>query len=269
MSKTKQEQVTAVVGSLQPKSVFNYGGVNWLVLGRKGGGVLCLAEKILFDKAFDDEICNNWEDSSLREHLNNDFLEELINNGATEAAFLPMVTDLTANDGLKDYGRCEDLITLLSCEQYRQYRSIISNADDWWWTCTPYSTMDNGYEHSMCCVKSDGAVICGNYPWDVGSSIGVRLACDISSDTLVSVIKAGDYAEKYDAGAEATAADGEDGQDTPTEWFADDIRTQKAIDGFYDCIEVAQQRYKEGTEDYTNITSAMSLIKYPKGDLPF
>ncbi|MEG1758436.1 MAG: hypothetical protein RR235_08280, partial [Oscillospiraceae bacterium] len=101
MSKSIKEQVTAAVGSLAPKSVFSYGGITWLVLGRSSGnkgGVLCLAEKVLFSKAFDDDNCNNWEDSSLREHLNNDFLEELVDSGASEAAFMPMVTDLTADD---------------------------------------------------------------------------------------------------------------------------------------------------------------------------
>lgn len=267
MSKTKQEQVTAAVGSLQPKSVFNYGGVNWLVLGRKGGGVLCLATNIIFKKAFDDDNCNNWEDSSLREHLNNDFLEELIDNGATEAAFMPMVVDLTADDGLKDYGTCEDLISLISCQQYRQYRGIIPNVDGWWWTCTAYSTKANGYSSTARNVLSDGTLnnisaCTGNY--------GVRPLCTLQSSILVSVINAAEGEEEESIWADDEAATQSEGeQDTPPEWFADDIRTQKAIDGFYDCIEVAQQRYKEGKEDFTNITSAMSLIKYLKGDLSF
>lgn len=264
MSKSKKEQVTAAVGSLPPKSVFNYGGVNWLVLGRSNGnasGVMCIAEKALFNKAFDDDNCNNWEDSSLREHLNNDFLEELVDSGAAEAAFMPMVTDLTADDGLKDYGTCEDLISLISCQQYRKYRGIIPNADGWWWTCTAYSTKANGYSYIARFVYSDGTLV-SNYAC-YGYN-GVRPLCSFQSSILVSVINAAE-GEELEEINESDAAE----QDTPPEWFEDDIRTQKAIDGFYECIEVAQQRYKEGAEDFTGIISAMSLIKYLKGDLPF
>lgn len=183
MIKNKNEFKAVTVGSLAPKSVFTYGGVNWVVLQRIGGGILCLAEKILFEKAFDESDYNNWEDSSLREHLNNTFLEELVDAGAEEAAFLPMVTDLTADDGLKDYGSCEDIISLISCQQYRQYRGIIPNVDGWWWTCTAYSTKSNGYSYRARGVNSDGTLDYGNAYYGNG---GVRPLCALSSSILVS-----------------------------------------------------------------------------------
>lgn len=269
MSKSTKEQVTAEVGSLQPKSVFSYGGIDWLVLGRKNGntsGVLCLAEKELFNKAFANDNCNNWEDSSLREHLNNDFLEKLLGNGAAEAAFMPMVTDLTADDGLKDYGTCEDLISLISCQQYRKYRGIIPNADGWWWTCTACSTKANGYSYNTRIVISDGSL---SYSYAYHSYGGVRPLCTLQSSILVSAINAAEGEELEETSEDDEAADQSAEQDTPPERFEDDIRTQRAIDGFYECIEVAQQRYKGGKEDFTGIISAISLIKYLKGDLPF
>ena len=262
---SKKNLATVAVGSLPPKSVFLYGGVNWLVLQKLGGGVLCLAEKILFNKAFDDDNCNNWEDSSLREHLNNDFLEEMVLNGASETAFLPMVTDLTADDGLKDYGSCEDLISLISCPLYRKHRGIIPNVDGWWWTCTAHSTKANGYSYGARIVYSDGALyasyVCSGY-------IGVRPLCTLQSSILVSVISEGDALEETSEEDEA-ADQSTDEQDTPPEWYTDDIRTQNIIDGFYECIEVAQRRYLEGAEDLLKIIDAMQIIKHLKGELPF
>ena len=269
MSKNKKEFKAVAVGCLAPKSVFTYGGVSWVALQHIGGGVLCLAEKVLFNKAFDDDNYNNWEDSSLREHLNNDFLEECVLNGAEETAFLPMVTDLTADDGLKDYGSCEDVISLISCQQYRKYRGIIPNADGWWWTCTAYSTKANGYSYYARYVNSDGSL---NYYNACLGYNGVRTLCTLQSSILVSPTHVeedtytqldGEDVENYEADSETTT------EEITPEWFADDIRTQKAIDGFYECIEVAQQRYKEGAEDFTKIIQALQLIKYLKGDMPF
>lgn len=271
MKKTKQTTAaTVAVGTLQPKSTFTHGGVSWVVLQRIGNGVLCLAENILFKQAFDTDNYNNWEDSSLREHLNNDFLEELIENGAASDDFLAMVTDLTADDGLKDYGSCEDIISLISCQQYRQYRGIIPNADGYWWTCTAYSTKANGYSYCARGVYSGGSL---NYYYAYNGYCGVRPLCTLSSSILVSPTHIekdnytqldGEIVENSENTEECTEE-----QATP-EWYADDIRTQKIIDGFYDCIETAQQRYKDGKEDFLTIVKAMETIKYLKcGEMPF
>lgn len=139
----KKESEKVEVQDLRPKSVFSYGGVNWVVLqhtklGNHVASVLCIAEKVLFNKSFDAGFGNNdWRDSSLRRYLNCSFLEKLISNGAEKKDFSLAVTNLTADDGLTDYGCCVDAISLISCRQYREYRGIIPNADDWWWTCTP------------------------------------------------------------------------------------------------------------------------------------
>ena len=244
---SKKEFKAVVVGSLPPKSVFLYGGVNWVVLQKLGGGVLCLAEKILFNKAFDDDNYNNWEDSSLREHLNNDFLEEMVLNGASETAFLPMVTDLTADDGLKDYGSCEDLISLISCYQYRQYRDIIPNADGWWWTCTAYSTKSNGYSCFTHLVNSDGTLnndSASNYYYSV------RPLCTLSSSTLVSPIaKAEGYTQcvSEDVGSlPDTEPDGE----TATE-------EQGLYKGLVACVKKVQKQYEQdGAGDLIEIINA-------------
>ncbi|MEG1973081.1 MAG: mucin-5AC [Oscillospiraceae bacterium] len=175
-----------LVGSLPPRTVFSYGGVNGVALGYKGASVLCLAEKVLFDKAFDNDNCNNWKYSSLREHLNNDFLEELTENGAESDDFLAMVTDLTTDDGLKDYGTCEDLISLIYCQQLRKYGGVIPIVDDFWWTCTAYSTEANGYSHDIRLVYPDGALSSDDACIGCG---GVRPLCKLKPNTLVTIVE--------------------------------------------------------------------------------
>lgn len=250
MSKKKSFEMM-VIGELPPASVFTYGGVNWLVLQRKGAGVLCLAEKILFEQAFDESNYNSWEDSTLREHLNNAFLEELVDAGAEETAFLPMITDLTADDGLKDYGSCEDLIALISCQQYRQYRGIIPNADDWWWTCTAYSTKSNGYSHYARYVFSDGTLSNSNAYYGTG---GVRPLCTLKSSILVSVVSRAEETDAEDiTEAEETATESDFATYQPEHTAEGE---QELYNGLLECVKKAQQDYLQSGGDLPDIVNA-------------
>lgn len=256
MTKNKNEFKAVAVGSLAPKSVFTYGGVSWVVLQRIGDGVLCLAEKILFQQAFDKDDYNNWEDSSLREHLNNAFLEKLIDAGAAETAFLPMITDLTADDGLKDYGTCEDIISLISCQQYRQYRGIIPNADGWWWTCTAYSTKANGYSYYARYVNSDGTL--GNVHACSGSG-GVRPLCTLQSSILVSPTHI-----EEDTYTQLDGEDVENSEENEAVEFSPEAELQNAAtaeelalyNGLIGCVKSAQQRYQAGNGDLLEVVNA-------------
>ena len=99
-------------------------------------------------------------------------------------AFLQTELDLTADDGLKDYGTCNVTIFSLTVDQYRRNRDVIPNADGWWWLSTAYSTASNGYEHSARRVRYDGTLY-GNNAYNGYS--GLRPACYLDSDLLILV----------------------------------------------------------------------------------
>lgn len=139
-------------------TAFNYAGQRWVVLEHNATGTLCLTEKIVEDRAFDDGNCNDFSKSSSLRYLNGPFLDTLIDAAGCSSAFLTSELDLTADDGLKDYGTCTVTIFLLTVDQYRRNRDVIPNADDWWWLSTAFSTASNGYEHSARCVGTDGAL---------------------------------------------------------------------------------------------------------------
>lgn len=166
-------------------AAFDYAGQRWIVLEHDPHGrALCLTEKIVEDRAFDDGNCNDWGKSSSRNYLNGAFLDNLIEAAGSGSAFLETELDLTADDGLKDYGTTRAVIFLLTVDQYRRNRDVIPNADDWWWLSTAVSTASNGYEHSARYVYSDGAL--GRYSAYRGN-IGLRPACYLDSDLMVSV----------------------------------------------------------------------------------
>ena len=164
-------------------TAFNYAGQRWVVLEHNATGTLCLTEKIVEDRAFDDGNCNDFSKSSSLRYLNGPFLDTLIDAAGCSSAFLTSELDLTADDGLKDYGTCNVTIFLLAVDQYRRNRDVIPNADDWWWLSTAVSTASNGYEHSARFVRRDGTL--SDYVAYYGY-YGLRPACYLDSDLLIS-----------------------------------------------------------------------------------
>ena len=166
-------------------TAFDYAGQSWILLENDPAGrTLCLSKGITETRAFDEGNCNNFAVASSNKYLNGPYLDNLVDacNGAN--AFLESELDLTTDDGLKDYGTCTVTIFLLTVDQYRRNRDVISNADDWWWLSTAFSTKSNGYESLARHVSSDGALYGGGAYF--GGS-GLRPACYLDSDLLISV----------------------------------------------------------------------------------
>lgn len=183
---------------------FTYAGVEWVKLDDTDGGALALAAEPVFERAFDEENCNDWRKSSLRRELNGPFLDALIAEGADRAVFLDLESDLTADDGMTDYGTATDKIALISDGLYRKFRALIPKIGCWWWTLTPW-TCDPEYSYYVRRVTSSGALLDSDASY---GSRGVRPLCNMKSDILVSVPgeeNADDQAERRAAAVEEAA----------------------------------------------------------------
>lgn len=104
--------------------------------------------------------------------------------------------DLTADDGLKNYGGDRVRIGLITCEEYRLFRDNIPPLPDtWWWTATPDSPINPFVRNvfSVGSLNSDYAFL-GSY--------GVRPLCNLKSEILVSYLN-GEQAEQQKQRAEA------------------------------------------------------------------
>lgn len=166
-------------------TVFPYAGEKWVVLEHDPAGrTLCLRLDLIPNKPFDENNCNNFATSSSKEWMNGPYLDNLIDAVKGPNAFLQTELDLTADDGLKDYGTCNVTIFSLTVDQYRRNRDVIPNADGWWWLSTAYSTASNGYEHSARLVWGVGSL-----GWNIAylGNYGLRPACYLDSDLLISM----------------------------------------------------------------------------------
>lgn len=169
---------------------FTFGGVNWIALDHfSDKTTFALAADIIGEMAFNDDEdeergnLNDFRNSSLKEYLNGEFLEQLTENGAAGADFKETTIDLTADDGTTDYGKDKAKIALLTADQYRKYRRFITDLSSWWWLATPYSC-NASYSYRARRVRTDGSL---NNSYAYRGILGVRPACLLSSEITVSV----------------------------------------------------------------------------------
>ena len=118
-------------------------GHEWIVLEHDNTNhTLVITKDTIGNIPFDKNNSNNWAKSTLREYLNGEFLKEMcIGLPPENLGFTLFKTDLTADDGLKDYGETIDMVSLLTCDLYRKHRDILKPIGEWLWLATPYSTL--------------------------------------------------------------------------------------------------------------------------------
>lgn len=151
--------------TIVPGSVIDYSGLSWVALGEEQGGILVIAKEPIGNMPFDKGNRNDWRVSSLRTYLNGEFLQKIGTNG-----LIKFTSDLTADNGQKDYGTSEDYVALLTCDLYRKYRDLIPDYDCWWWTLTPLTAnpsnglsvriVNGGALYHSSAYRSCGAVPC-------------------------------------------------------------------------------------------------------------
>lgn len=180
IDKLESENMKERLTGLKVGDYFEVAGTKWRILDIKPCGYVCLSDALEERKIFDSET-NNWKLSSLREYLNNDFYKKIADE-IMEKNILPFGRDLLSLDGQTEYGNCTDYVSLLSIDDYRLYRKLIPNNEQWWWLLTPWSTPCNGYETQVSVVSPSGFIfndVCHD-------KYGVRPLCIFSPNLFES-----------------------------------------------------------------------------------
>ena len=185
--------------NVTPGTAFYFGGHRWTVLDHTPeGGTLAIMADFLSYEVFDEQNCNDWRVSSLRAYLNdkengfygklaNYLIDPLSNKGYSDlrGLFMPITSNLTAADGMTDYGTSEDYISLLSCDQYYKYYKLIPHIERGYWTLTPLTCSEDSAGHTRV-IGASGAL---STPYGFNAIRGVRPLCKLNSDMLVSIKK--------------------------------------------------------------------------------
>jgi len=186
------EQVEQLKGSLglnqtrladiAVKDTFKIGQHEFVVLEHSGDTTAVIRKDLLGERtAFGEN--NNYAGSHV---------DEICNQFATEIEavigkenLVEHTVDLTADDGLKDYGTVKRGMSLLTAGQYRRYVEILDKhkVDAWWWLATPYRAPTHENDCWVKCVAPSGCI--GNFNYCFGNN-GVRPFCILKSNIFVS-----------------------------------------------------------------------------------
>ena len=172
--------------------IFTYAGEKFVVLGSKNGGVHVLRAQSEEDRCVfyegDEAPFNNYGKSTLREHIEQDFLQKLIRNGANPEDWIPFDLDLSETDGSVGYGVLENVLAApLTLKEWGMYKDVIPNNEDGpFWLATPFWTPHSpgmGYASSVWNVYAGGSY--GH--WYCHNTYGVRPRMILKPSMLVSV----------------------------------------------------------------------------------
>lgn len=176
----KKLGVTHIPKGLKIGDEFELADINWKILDITDAGYMCIGDS-LGDKKFD-ENSSDWNESSLREYLNNEFYEKIAREVGREN-IISSKRNLLSLDGQTEYGESDDFVSLLTVDEYRKYRKLIPNTGDWWWLVTPWSTPCNEYSKTVTVVSPSGFINCNGCYCNF---LGVRPFCIFSSSIFES-----------------------------------------------------------------------------------
>lgn len=126
---------------------------------------------------------NDYRTSEIKKVLDN-FADE-ISDIIGKENLVEHLVDLTADDGLKCYGAIKAKMSLFTANMVRENVDVLDEfkLDEWWWTCTPYSTPKHEHSSWVKCVSPLGCII--NFSF-YHSVLGVRPFCIVKSSIFVS-----------------------------------------------------------------------------------
>lgn len=169
------------LGTLSPGETFRMAGYELFVLAQDAGLTISV-----FKDTYRNEVefgeNNNYNGSNVDTICN--VLAAELEAAAGESNLVEHVVDLTADDGLKDYGEISRKVSAMTADRQRRYVEVLDlhQTDNWYWLATPYSTPRHENDRWVKCVAPSGNVDGGN----CYSSFGVRPFCVFKSSIFVS-----------------------------------------------------------------------------------
>ena len=157
------------------------GDYELIILEQSGGTTAVIRKDFIETCTFGDS--NNYDGSEV-DKICNQFAADLSKIVGEYNVILHTV-DLTADDGLKDYGYVKRHASLLTAERYRRYVYTLDKykPDAWWWLATPYSTPTHDHTSWVKCVSPSGSIGSDGCGYD---GRGVRPFCILNSNIFVS-----------------------------------------------------------------------------------
>ena len=163
--------------------VFKVGEHDFIVLEQMESATAVISKGFMAkDIVFDDDT-RNYNESSLKELIESD-IQPVIEAAVGAENLVENEVDLTSVDMQNEFGTCTCKVRPITFDEARKYNNLIVAKDigDWWWTCTPWSTEERGWQYSITVVSPSGRIDYDGYDY----GFGVRPFCILKSNIFVS-----------------------------------------------------------------------------------
>ena len=179
----EEKQSKVQLSTLNPGEIFKIGEHDFVVLMQCREETAVISKGFMAENVKFDEDSRNYKESNLKKVIENQ-IQPVIEAEVGAKNIIEHCVDLTSVDMQDEFGGFRCKVRPITFDEARLYNNLLvnKNLNDWWWTCTPWSTGDRGWKYSIAVVAPAG---------DVGSrscngSYGVRPFCILKSNIFVS-----------------------------------------------------------------------------------
>lgn len=179
----EEKQSKVQLSTLNPGDVFKIGEHDFIVLMQCREETAVISKGFMAENVKFDEDSRNYKESNLKKVIEN-LIQPVIEKEVGSKNLIEHEVDLTSVDMQDEFGGFKCKVRPITFDEARLYNNLLvnKNLNDWWWTCTPWSTEDREWKYSIAVVAPSGYFSrspCSN-------SYGVRPFCILKSNIFVS-----------------------------------------------------------------------------------
>lgn len=183
MLEEREQSNKVKLESLKAGETFYIGENGYIVLKHHEGKTKVISRNFIAeDRKFADDTAD-YKTSGLRKYIEAE-IQPTIENEVGAENLVEHRVSLETVDGQDNYGELTCKVRPITFDEARQYNNLIVNndLDDWWWTCTAWTSPNREYNRSIAVVLPSGDFNNGS----CSGSGGVRPVCILKSDIFVS-----------------------------------------------------------------------------------
>lgn len=173
------------LSELQPGETFKIGEHDFIVLEQNGcsGTTNVISKSFMAKGIVFDSNTRDYNKSNLKRVIEEN-IQPVIESEIGAGNIIKQAVSLTSVDMQDEFKPCYCKVRPITFNEARKYNNLLvdKELDDWWWTCTPWSTADRGWERTVAVVSSSGYVYISN----CHGNRGVRPFCILKSNIFVS-----------------------------------------------------------------------------------
>ncbi len=171
------------LSELNPGDVFKIGEHDFIVLKHDCDTTTVISKGFMAENIVFDEDTRDYNKSNLKKVIENE-IQPIIESEVGSKNLVEHEVELTSVDMQHEFCNFSCKVRPITFDEAREYNNFLAdkNLDDWWWTCTPWSTADRGMKYSITVVSPSGCI--GSSSCVNGN--GVRPVCILKSNIFVS-----------------------------------------------------------------------------------